>query len=153
MNENVNFLVLFFNDNTHQVHHLLPHFDEMTDIEIMDRLNIQHETIKKKYMVKGSQLPDIRYWTCLMVNNNEEMVVNKEKVINIKLKDIRDTRKSLFPELDLKYLIALQREDKNKQKIISQKSEYLRNIPQNIDFNHLSCQEIMDLDVFKDFTI
>ena len=152
LNPNPKFLILFFNDNTHHIHNILPHMEDLSDIEIMKKLMIEHETIKKKIIISEDKLGERKYWDCIILNNNGEIDFNKEKVIKVKLKEIRDNRNNYWQSLDTNYIIALQRKDINKQNIIAQKSEYLRNIT-NIDFTFLSPRQIIDYNPFLNFTI
>lgn len=114
--------------------------------------NLKISDVDKYLITEDNILPLLNYHHCIGINN-EKIILDKQKVILTKLSSIRGNREFLFKKLDLNYKIAQQKKDLIKQRYIERNTQFLRDLPQNLNFNSFeNVDDIINLNVFNNVT-
>lgn len=102
-----------------------------------------------KYLVTTvEQLPAIEYHSCIDIVNNQ-VILKRDKVIQVKTNNIRNIRNNFFTKLDLDYKIAQQKKNIELQNYIEKNTQWMRDLPQKLNFDSFSVDDIIKYNPFN----
>lgn len=146
--------IVFLNDNEYRIFYLKQGQTESDAWAVLDKVfaldKNTRDDIASYFFCSHFELPPIGFRNCLQVNKQTgELELNRQLVINEKLKHIRVIRNSLLEQTDIPYQVAVRRKDDAAVKYIERKSQFLRDLPTLTNFELID--KIDDIIKFNPF--